>query len=313
MQILSDAEKRAHYDRYILSQKKLVRRTSLDGSVSYTYRSYTTTYRHMEVVEWLKWYRCAINDIVLEKKVVTETGYFNILERDFYSAVHAAYYGPEIDTMDLLPDCFEAEERSVYDNPEVLHLVSGRDLFGVVSLANTVSKLSNTSYEKLTSSKPVGQEVSQHLENANINMRCGAADTDCGSDTSDAYQDLELYISGRLVATATRIPPKSTGNGTANDVTDDQIHIFLNSCYDSISHGQGWSSPICGTGGSRTLLGTVSGLGTSPEEDSCSVFDCSGIKTHVIMKHRTFLVCKEVIFLLLLASLHVIITVSCSL
>ncbi|KAF5799020.1 hypothetical protein HanXRQr2_Chr07g0299801 [Helianthus annuus] len=96
----------------------------------YTYESYETTEKPMEVVEWLEWYRYAINDIVSEKRIMDGTGYFDVLQNDFYSAINAAYYGPLIQSMDFLPDCFEAGVRSVPGTPEVLHLVSGRDLFG---------------------------------------------------------------------------------------------------------------------------------------------------------------------------------------
>ncbi|XP_031397491.1 uncharacterized protein LOC116208283 isoform X2 [Punica granatum] len=295
-EILSDVNRRAHYDRYLLSQKKLVQKISREGSVLYSYRSFTTA---MEVVEWLKWYRCSINDIVSEKKVVTGTGYFDVLEGDFYSAIHAAYYGPEIESMDLLPDCFEAEERSVYDNTEVLHLVSGRDLFGMVCLVNDIPELSFTCHHKLTAPRSHGLKVRQHRENASICMSCDVSANDNTATlprssitdyTSDAYRDLELHISGLLVATATRLPPESSCNGIRNDSTDDQIHVFLNSSEDCTHVGREWSSSICSTNGSRTLLGTISGLGTSQEEGSCFVYDRTGAKTHVVMKHRTFLV-----------------------
>lgn len=297
MQILSDADRRAHYDRYLLSQKKIVQKISREGSVS-SYRSFTTAYRQMEVVEWLRWYRCAINHIVSEKKVVTGTGYFDVLEGDFYSAIHAAYYGPEIESLDFLPDCFEAEERSVYDNPEVLHLVSGRDLFGMICLVNDIPQLSFTCPEKVTAPQSYGLEMCQARENASIYMSCDVSANDTATVqrfsnkdyTSDAYRGLELHISGRLVAAATRVPPQSSCNGIKNDGTDDQIHVFLNSC-DGCTHiGHEWPSSIGSSNRSRTTLGIISGLGTSAEEGSCSVYDTTGAKTHVIMKHRTFLV-----------------------
>lgn len=103
-----------------------------------------------------KWYRYALHDILSEKRIVSGSGYFDILERDFYSAIHAAYYGPDIESVNLLPDCFEAEERSAYETPEVLHLVSGRDLFGVICLADKVPELSHPYNERLTSFEAMG-------------------------------------------------------------------------------------------------------------------------------------------------------------
>ena len=58
----------------------------------------------MEVAEWLKWCRLTINNILAEKKMVVGSGYSDVFWRDFYSAIHAAYYGPKIQSMELLPD-----------------------------------------------------------------------------------------------------------------------------------------------------------------------------------------------------------------
>ncbi|XP_056161164.1 uncharacterized protein LOC130134456 [Syzygium oleosum] len=296
-EILSDAGKRAHYDSYLLTQKKLVQKLSKEYSVSYMYRSHATVYKEMEVVEWLKWYRYAINDILSENKVVTGTGYFDILEGDFYSAIRAAYYGPWIDSLDLLPDCFEAEERSLLETPEVLHLVSGRYLFGMVCLVNKIPELSSAFHEKLNSYQSVGLGECYMRNNTDTSINYGMqanadisqTETSCTNYASDAYKDLELHISGRVVAKATRLPPQSCCNGIRNDDADDRIYVFLNSHKDCMDNSQEYLSSIsCGVG--STPLGTIVGLGTSPEEGTCFVYDSSGTKTHVIMKHRTFLV-----------------------
>ncbi|XP_048128465.1 uncharacterized protein LOC115742135 isoform X2 [Rhodamnia argentea] len=291
-EILSDAEKRAHYDRYLLTQK-----LSREYSVSYVYRSHATVYREMEVVEWLKWYRYAINDILSENKVATGTGYFDVLEGDFYSAIRAAYYGPWIDSLDLLPDCFEAEERSFHETPEVLHLVSGRYLFGMVCLVNKIPELASAFHGKLNSYQSVGRGECYMRNNTDtsINYRMQAnadmsqSETSSTNYASDAYKDLELHISGRVVATATRLPPQSYCNGIRNNDADDRIYVFLNSRKDWMDNSQEYLSSI-GCGAGSTPLGTIVGLGTSREEGSCFVYDSSGTKTHVIMKHRTFLV-----------------------
>ncbi|KAI4327381.1 hypothetical protein L6164_019850 [Bauhinia variegata] len=300
-EILSDSEKRAHYDRYLLSQEKLVQKHSGLGSKLHVYKSNATTLKEMEVIEWLKWYRLAINDILSEKKVFVGTGYFDVLERDFYSAMHAAYYGPEIESMELLPDCFEAEERSSYETPEVLHLVSGRDLFGMVCVANKVPEISYTNSEKLTSFRSFHSGLCQPRKNVNFqtnaedsnNIRISQVTTSRVPDNiSYAYQDLELHISGRVVAAASRVPPRSYSDGLQNKNAEDYIHIFLNldeypKHVNSVS-SQSWFAS--GGVGTRIHLGTIAGLGTSPDEGSCLVYNSSGTKTHVIMKHRTFLV-----------------------
>ncbi|KAM3709190.1 hypothetical protein ACB098_02G155100 [Castanea mollissima] len=302
-EILSDSEKRTHYDRYLLSQRRHMQKHSRQGTRLSTYKPHdVTAFKQMEVVEWLRWYRFAVNDIVSNKKVVVGTGYFDELERDFYSAIKAAYYGPVIDSMDLLPDRFEAEERSVYETPEVLHLVSGRDLFGMVCLVNKLPKLSFSSNEKLASFASMGSGVRPTFEDMSIHMKSDNVD-DFGTPlmqsqnvtdhTSDAYKDLELHIFGRLVAVATRLPPKSYCDGVKNEDAQDQIHVFLSSHEDPsmhISEGSSIDQFPCGAVGSRIPLGTITGLGAGPEEGSCFVYDSSGTKTHVLMKHRTLLV-----------------------
>lgn len=302
LQILSDSERRAHYDSYLLSQRKIMQKHSGQGSTLYTYKSQMTTSKEMEVVEWLKWYRLAINDILAERKVVVGTGYFDVLEADFYSAIHAAYYGPVIESMDLLPDRFEAEERSAYETPEVLHLVSGRDLFGMVCLVNKIPRLSAACTKKLDCFTSVGLGICRSIENAGIFVNSNVVDIvgisqmhsrNIVSHTSDAYKDLELHVSGRVVAVATRIPPKNQyDGGVQNEDDQDQIHVFLSSDDNSmrVSKGLPEDSFLPGAVGARIPLGTIMGLGTRPEEGSCFVYDRSGAKTHVIMKHRTLLV-----------------------
>ncbi|KAL5556840.1 hypothetical protein UlMin_039076 [Ulmus minor] len=297
-EILSDSEKRSHYDRYLFSQRKLVEKQSGQGTSAtlYMYTSHVTTYKQMEVVEWLRWYRLAIKDILSEKKVVVGTGYFDGLEKDFYSAIHAAYYGPEIESMDFLPECFEAEERSVFETPEVLHLVSGRDLFGMVRVVNKLPELSFHGNMKLNSSTTVDMGLCQSAKNVSITMNFDGVNVDSENSQLEArnvkdcelhaYTDLELNVYGRVVAMATRIPPKGSCDQIQNEDNHDHIHVFLNShqCPQKVTS---FSDDAVG---SRILLGTITGLGTSPEEGSCFVYNSSGTKTHMIMKHRTLLV-----------------------
>ncbi|KAL3026769.1 hypothetical protein AAZX31_03G011000 [Glycine max] len=74
------------------------------GSKLQIYASQATAFKEMEVAEWLKWCRLTINSILTEKKMVVGSGYFDVFERDFYSVIHAAYNGPKIQSMELLPD-----------------------------------------------------------------------------------------------------------------------------------------------------------------------------------------------------------------
>ncbi|CAN8229063.1 unnamed protein product [Cochlearia groenlandica] len=300
-EILSDSEKRAHYDRYLLSRRMIVtKQHSKQGYTLYKYKTRLTLSQDMEVVEWLKWYREAIHDIVLDNRVVPSCGhgYFDQLEEDFYSAIRAAYFGPDVESVELLPDCFEAEERSVYDTREVLHLVSGRDLFGMVCLVDNFLELSSACSEKLALSTLMDSDLAKGVEKGNPEMISNQgiiglqishikSSRNNKNHVSDAYKAIQLHVSGRVVATAIRVPPKGCSKHKENESDDDQIHVFLNSDEGS-NHGSG-SSPINESEG-RLLVGTISGLGTSPDEGSCYVYDGNGAKTHVIMKHRTFLV-----------------------
>ncbi|MED6192209.1 hypothetical protein PIB30_008085 [Stylosanthes scabra] len=218
-EILSDSRKRAHYDMYLLSQRRLMQRHSQQGSKLHIYESHSNTFKEMEVVEWLKWYRLTINDILSEKKVVDGTGYFDVLERDFYSAIHAAYYGPEIDSMpmELFPECFEAEERSSQETSEVLHLVSGRDLFGMVCLVDKIPEISSTKNEKLISFRSFHSGLCQSTTKKEFHINeerqedFGTHQThtsNISNSVSDAYRDLELHVSGRVIATASRDLPR---------------------------------------------------------------------------------------------------------
>ncbi|KAF5197904.1 Chaperone dnaj-domain superfamily protein [Thalictrum thalictroides] len=300
-EILSDSGRRSHYDSYLFSQRKILQKRPTHGSSMYIYNSHVALSNRMEVVEWLRWYRVAINDIVSHKQVVSGSGYFDVLQRDFYSAIHAAYYGPVIESMDSLPDCFEAEERSTDAIPEVLHLVSGRDLFGILRIVNNHPQLSHASHETLTSFTSVGSGLSQSVKNISISMNTESLDNAEIPEvqvrhhldgSSDAYRDLELHISGRVVAMASRVHPKSCSNGIQNEDAEDHIHVFLssNECPVYASKDLYGSSFSSGSFGSRILLGTITGLGTNPEEASCFVYDNSGTKTHVLLKHRTLLV-----------------------
>ncbi|XP_051140564.1 uncharacterized protein LOC127257992 [Andrographis paniculata] len=294
-EILSDSRKRAQYDRHIVFQRTSMDKHSKQNTIIFDYSSFEYSAKEMEVVEWLKWYRYTINDIMAEKRVASGSGYFDVLERDFYSALHSAYYGPEIKSMELLPNCFEAEERSKHTISEVLHFVSGRELFGMACFANKYQELSHahTETEKLTSSV---SGMVQSDDNVRGLQSDAAKERDFQSlhtnnQTSDAYKDLVLHLCGKAVAVATRIPPKSLSVNEDAD-SQDQIYIYLTSCEDELHPRQADSRDVFedSSAGSRIPLGVIKGLGTVSEEGTCYVYDSTGAKTHMILKHRTLLV-----------------------
>ncbi|PAN44891.1 hypothetical protein PAHAL_9G077900 [Panicum hallii] len=286
-EILSDSQRRAHYDSYLRSQRRIVQKHPRPSQFVYPSGSGSgiVVPRESNVVEWLKWYRLTIDDIVTKKRVATGSGYFDRLESELYTAIHAAYYGPDVESMDVLPDCFEAEERSVYETSELLHLVSGRDLFGIVSVADSVKELSYACREKLTESGFRASGFTANVpRNANKDqVSMNPVDThnkEMGHEddipSSDAFKDIELHICGKVVATATRSPKC---NCIDKSDVDDHIHVYLVPNVDASDLMQ-----------EHLLLGTITGLGTTGEEGSCCVYDDRGIKTHVIMKHRALMV-----------------------
>ncbi|XP_072952529.1 uncharacterized protein [Typha angustifolia] len=287
-EILSDSQKRAHYDGYLFTQRRTTQKHPEPGSVMYTRSSSIVITRESNVVEWLKLYRLVIDDIIMKRKVATGSSYFDKLENELYSAIRAAYYGPLIESMDFLPDCFEAEERSVYETSELLHLVSGRDLFGIIYVADDVPELSHGFHEKLEPFDHIMRGVSQyprHTMRQKASVPLGTVDIhekddkQNGNFQSDVYKDLELHLCGRVVATATRNPTcKCLDLPTAD--SEDHIHVFLTP-NESVSHGP---SQSC------IHLGTITGLGSTGEEGSCSVYNGHGTETHVIMNHRTLMV-----------------------
>jgi hypothetical protein len=291
LQILSDSQRRAHYDIYLRSQKRVLQKHPRPSHHVYPNPSGSgiVVTRESNVVEWLKWYRLTIDDIVTKKRVATGSGYFDKLESELYTAIHAAYYGPDVRSVDLLPDCFEAEERSVYETPELLHLVSGRDLFGIVSLADRVQQLPDAFQEKQTlpgfKTYGISQHVSTNLEKGTVHaspvyIHKREIDKNDGPH-SDAYKDIELWICGKLVATATRSPKC---NCIDKSDVEDHIHVFL------------VPNEVASSDFTQELpiLGTITGLATTGEEGSCCVYDSRGIKTHLIVKHRTLMVCTAV-------------------
>ncbi|XP_038881458.1 uncharacterized protein LOC120072979 isoform X2 [Benincasa hispida] len=297
-EILSDSKKRAHYDSFLIARRRIIKKHGSYGSISsYAYKSDQITFKQMEVVEWLKSYRIFINEILSERKVVVGTDYFDVLEKDFYSAMHIAFYGPTIESMELLPDCFEAEERSTHETSEILHLVSGRDLFGIVCFAEEVPKVASATNGKSIASTSRYLDITQTIEHAGSCVKLTRGEKFELPQASmlyesDAYKDLELHICGKVIAKASRLPPKFHGESMEDKNNQDQIHVFLSSNDDPMHSSDGYSINFSteDVADAKIPVGTIVGLGTSEEEGSCSVYNNHGTKTHVIMKHRTLMV-----------------------
>ncbi|XP_078430324.1 chaperone DnaJ-domain superfamily protein isoform X2 [Wolffia australiana] len=286
-EILSDSGRRAVYDSFLVSQRQILEdQAGFADPYSYTvrYSSSVPVLQRTDVAEWLQWYRHAVHEIVTQKEIASGTGYWGELESELYSAIRAAYYGPGIDSAALLPDCFEAEERSVEQTPEVLHLVSGRNLLGIVYIADGAPRLSQGDVGKLKASSLTSFQSSHFNGDINRRIVTSADRREFHDDqVPDAFRDLEVHISGRLIATATRDPPGGV---------EDRINVFLCNFGEKVHmRGEYAAGVMPSTNAeSNNLLGTIRGLGTTSEEASCDVYDKNGSRTHVIMIHRTLLV-----------------------
>ncbi|KAH9297688.1 hypothetical protein KI387_029370, partial [Taxus chinensis] len=273
----------------------------------------------MEVVEWLKWYRHAVNDIVSRNEIGERPGLREYLEGELHSAIRAAYFGPSIESTYMLPDCFEAEERSDSTVSEVLHLVSGRHLFGVVSFADRMFMLPHepssnatylpsytmpiyTSIEQICTNKKLKKSNQQVFSEKNVEVANHLKDI-CQTQVEnksleinqqDAYKDLEMHLFGKVIARATRVPPVQFHGSNDGKDSQDSISIFLEvdqtTSNTKESYSIGSDSKISGCSSQKVLIGTINGLGTTSSEGTCFVHGPDGEKTHMIFLHRTLLV-----------------------
>lgn len=321
-EILSDPQKRAHYDAHLLAQRNSAQsnfKKQSDMSTNDGTSQEFSGVKQMEVIQWLKWYRHAVSDIVSHKEIGMGYGLQEYLQGEFHSAIRAAYFGPSIESTHALPDCFEAEERSESGISEVLHLVSGRHLFGVVCFADRMVTLPNecffggphlpssnvqihTSVEQLHLKKKMEKLNQQGFSDKAIGVLSHHKDKFKLRDenkcleinNSDAYKDLELQLFGNVVARATRAPPKPFHGSDQGKDSQDCISVFLEADQtisdENLSSSLGSDSKIAGCVPQKVLVGTIHGLGTTPSEGTCVVHGADGKLTHMIMLHRTPLV-----------------------
>ncbi|KAK8952645.1 hypothetical protein KSP40_PGU012128 [Platanthera guangdongensis] len=274
--VLSSPERESRYSRRRTLRRKVLKKKSGHCSVMYTYKSPVAISKPDEVVEWLEWYKHVIHDIVTRKKVATGFGYFDELESELYSAIHFAYHGPVIDSMNMLPNSFEAEERSLPETSEVLHLVSGRSLFGIICTIDKVPELSHPYSEKLSPFETSEDGAFDYCCKEMMPVNTRLPGEECFEELkvvtnrnhTDAYSNMELHISGKLVATATRSPNGKLKDSPIPD-NEDHINVFLNlngNTYTNLADPQN-SNAI----GSKILLGTIIGLGNNAEGICSSV------------------------------------------
>eukprot|EP00249_Psilotum_nudum_P022177 c28405_g1_i2 orf=236-1576(+) len=322
--ILSDPQKRAQYDAYLTLRSNSSTPTSFDSGTQGNSDGRGKVngdnvqgieFGEIEVVEWLKWYRQMVVEAVNKKEIGVGEGFQEYLRGELHAALKVAYFGPYANEIDTLPDCFEAEIRTDCGVPDILHLVSGRQLFGLVRqecegvkvltegqkilLGKTkLDKLMNDcSAKKCFINERVADKIStlDDLSRKESQLEVGfrySMDTDL-----TAYASLELHLFGKLVAKATRTPP-NISYGSLKDRCD-QISIYLcrESSVSSLDDEERvFTSNLCSSDSSGLdktrpeLLGTIYGLSTSVSGGKCTVCAPNGKETHVILQYRTPLV-----------------------
>ncbi|CAM6103525.1 unnamed protein product [Calypogeia fissa] len=327
-EILSDPAKRAEYDKH-LSLKRAVGKTQNNASrtrgrssgynesggdvhSSMFYEEQDSAASSTEVVSWLKGYRAMVRAALHRQEIGKGTGgWEDELRGEVQSALRRAYYGPPVSEQEGLPECFEAEERAQPDVQDVLHLVSGRHLFGFVRQVQNPAldgqhqptgllqasalehgsddSTPNLSNSGMSSSLDEASDLARRYYSSSGDNEARVAVHKVGEGTP--FVDLELELFGNIVARSIRVPYR---NGCTSDTnnTDEQDCIYV---YLSSEQVEDASEFVDGTIAddskfSRTLLGTIRGLRSKCDRNICFVHAPDGKRTHLIMQHTTPLV-----------------------
>ncbi|GAB4819981.1 hypothetical protein N2152v2_007027 [Parachlorella kessleri] len=129
-QVLSNARSRELYDLSISRSNPVLRRAAAEGVQNGAVEEGADI-----DISW------GLGDLLKQAPDEAANGQSTMLDKlrselqsDLSLALRHAYLGPRLDDLGScqLPDCFEADERSTHDPAEVLELVSGRQLLGVV-------------------------------------------------------------------------------------------------------------------------------------------------------------------------------------
>lgn len=309
-QILSDPAKRAEYDKHLRLKRGLGKAQpnasrSPEASSGY-YDAGGGFSSSTEVVSWLKGYRAMIKDMVSRQEIGSrEGGWEEELRWETQSALRRAYFGPPVSEREGLPECFEAEERAQSDVEDVLHLVSGRQLFGSVRQvqnpaleaqhespfllqSHALEPRSDNNAPDLSSTGQSGLlDEASDLTRGYHSLRGhnGAAAPIHKTSEGTPFVDLELQLFGNVVARSIRVPYRHD-----SDEQEDCIYVYLSS--EQVEDAAGFvDGTLAGdTRFSRTLLGTIRGLQSTCDRKVCFAHAPDGRRTHLILQHTTPLV-----------------------
>ncbi|BBN15515.1 hypothetical protein MPTK1_6g20170 [Marchantia polymorpha subsp. ruderalis] len=309
-EILSDPQKRAQYDENLRFKRAQQSRSDTSEFREASYESgfgngrsyeYGLEDRSTEVVSWLKSYRSMVKDIIRRQEIGVGSGWEEDLRAETKSALKKAYFGPPVSDREGLPECFEAEERAQPDLQEVLHLVSGRQLFGLVRLVQVslldrgtyaAPSLPQTRNDEVDSSSQTNDQTQVFTE-MKFHTDAAQAPEYTREDIESTFVDLELQMFGNVVARSIRVPatescpdPSVSGGYEGKDC----IYVYLSS--EQVEE-DGTLADGTNLSVKRIFLGSIRGLGSSEVGSVCNVYGPDGKNTHLILQHRTPMVGEE--------------------
>ncbi|KAL2620664.1 hypothetical protein R1flu_000869 [Riccia fluitans] len=301
-EILSDPQKRAQYDENLRTRRaeqSTMNASHFDEKSSVgSWEERELADKSTEVVSWLKTYRVMVKDIIRRQEIGAGSGWKEDLRAETQSALRKAYFGPPVCEREGLPECFEAEERAESDLLDVLHLVSGRQLFGLVrqvhvpllesrapqtpTLLHPHSAALESNPDKSDPVQTVG-EREIHTEDTQASQQAEGFSRGnfSGYNSHSAFVDLELQMFGNVVARSIRVPPKEMCSSFGQeDDEGDSIYVYLSS--EQIDDYEIEEKRV-----KKMFLGTIRGLGSSKVGSVCNVYGPDGQRTHLILQHRT--------------------------
>ncbi|CAK9204684.1 unnamed protein product [Sphagnum troendelagicum] len=258
-QILADPQMRAAYDAELQAEANHKESKGTIREQQQQSDSTTGGRGDLEVAEWLKKYQ---RSAVLESVVHPQgLGFQELhLRGELRSALLKAFHGPQLieGWKGRIPDCFEADERAGLGTDEILHLVSGRQLFGFVRQQQQQQQhhhqqpplllqdlhcvnpppLDSDDDQQLPSHPPPSDSARRTFFNL---TNSGPTDKNSRRRRSPSYQeellhstdasayvDLELHLFGKLVAKATRSRSNASNNGYTDGIrSHDFVSVFL--------------------------------------------------------------------------------------
>ncbi|KAL4451255.1 hypothetical protein ABPG77_009327 [Micractinium sp. CCAP 211/92] len=258
------------------------------------------------------------------------------LQGELHSAVRRAYLGPRLEAEELdagwLPDAFEADERATCDCPDLLQLVSGRQVLGAVrerraellarAHAAAAAELGGSGEAAAPAALPAGAAermlddrggaVEQDCCQQQLAAPCRAEQAQTTGQQQQAQREqretqhgqheqrepdvLDLYVGGRLVATAVRRFPRDRGrqgSSSSSTGTSSSGGSGSNSRHQGQQATPAEVIAVHAAGPEGQLLAQVEAQQLDPGSvtaSSARLLDARGRHTHTVYRTQTPLV-----------------------